>query len=352
MTDTRGEAIAAPSSTYRFAFTGTANAYFRIWAVSLALSLLTLGIYSAWGKVRKRRYLYAHTRLAGSGFDYRASPIAILKGRIIALALFGGFAAASRFSPVLQLGFILILLLLTPWIVVASSRFNARNTAWRNVTFGFDGGLAEAAKVLLGFGALAVVTFGLAFPYFRMRRARFLIERHRFGATPLHADLLAGGFIVAYLLAFLMLIGAGVIYGIAAAITVAVSGGAKASEVAPIAVFGPLAALYAAYIVVYAYVRARIGNLTLNGTIVGPLRCRSTLRARDLAWLYVTNIVAIIATLGLATPWVTIRMARYRAAQLALEGEADLETLAARSAPAGTATGSEVGDLFDVEVSL
>jgi len=338
------------SSTYRFAFTGTANDYFRIWAVSLPLSLLTLGIYSAWGKVRKRRYLYAHTRLDGSGFDYRAAPMAILKGRIIALTLFGGFAVGSHFLPAVQLAFFALLLLLTPWIVVASSRFNARNTAWRNVVFGFDGGLREAAKIFLGFGALALATFGLGFPYFRMRRARFIIERHRFGATPLKADLLAGGFIVAYLLAFLMLIGAAVLSMIATAIAFLmsrnVSGSGNGSPLVPLAV------IYTAYIAVFAYVRARVGNLTLNGTIVGPLRCRSTLRARDLAWLYISNIVAIIVTLGLATPWVTIRMARYRARTLALEGEAQLATLAAATAPAGTATGSEVSDLFDVDVSL
>ena len=84
---------APPLSILRFGFTGKTADYFRIWAVSLCLSLLTLGVYSAWGKVRKRRYLYAHTRLDGSGFDYHATPVAILKGRVIALLLFGGLAS-------------------------------------------------------------------------------------------------------------------------------------------------------------------------------------------------------------------------------------------------------------------
>ena len=169
---------------YPFEFTGRTSEYFRIWAVSLCLSLATLGIYSAWGKVRKRRYLYAHTRLAGSGFDYRAAPLAILKGRAIALALFGGFALAGHVVPQVQLALLALLALLAPWIVVASSRFNARNSTYRNVAFAFDGTVREAAKVLLGFGALAIVTLGLLWPWFRMRRARFIVERHRFGATP------------------------------------------------------------------------------------------------------------------------------------------------------------------------
>ena len=36
-------------------FTGIGWEYFRIWVVNMLLTLLTLGIYSAWAKVRKAR---------------------------------------------------------------------------------------------------------------------------------------------------------------------------------------------------------------------------------------------------------------------------------------------------------
>ena len=350
-----GETAAAVPAELRFEFTGRTAEYFRIWAVSLCLSLATLGIYSAWGKVRKRRYLYAHTRLDGSGFDYRASPRAILRGRAIALALFGGFALAGHFVPTMQLVLFALLVLLAPWIVVASSRFNARTTAVRNVAFAFDGTVREAAKVLLGFGAIAIATAGIAWPWFRMRRARFIVQYHRFGVTPFRADLEAGGFVVAYLLAFLMLVGTVVLTMVALGIaSIFMTAGTAAQEAPPtFVVIAPVIALYAAYLVAFAYLRARVGNLTLDGTSVGALRGRSTLRARDLVWLYLGNVVAVLATLGLAVPWVTIRMARYRAAKLALVGGADLASFAAAAAAgAGAATGSEVGDLFDVDVSL
>ena len=347
-----GETATAAPAELRFEFTGRTAEYFRIWAVSLCLSLATLGVYSAWGKVRKRRYLYAHTRLDGSGFDYRASPRAILRGRAIAVALFGGLALAGHFVPTLQLVLFALLVLLAPWIVVASSRFNARSTTFRNVAFAFDGTVREAAKVLLGFGAIAIATAGIAWPWFRMRRARFIVEHHRFGATPFRADLEAGGFVLAYLLAFLMLVGVVTIVGVTVGIVSATT--AAAGEAPPaFVVFAPVIAIYAAYLVAYAYLRARVGNLTLDGTVVGALRGRSTLRARDLVWLYLGNVAAVLATLGLAVPWVTIRMARYRAAKLALAGGANIASFAAAAgAGAGAATGSEVGDLFDVDVSL
>ncbi|TMG98330.1 MAG: DUF898 domain-containing protein, partial [Betaproteobacteria bacterium] len=130
-------------------FHGAQRRVFPDLVVSLFLSVVTLGIYSAWGKVRKKRYLYSHTELDGTGFEFRAAPLAILRGRVIALVLLGGFALSGHVLPIMQLVFIIILLVLTPWIVVAASRFNARNSAWRNITFGFDGGIQEAAKVFL-----------------------------------------------------------------------------------------------------------------------------------------------------------------------------------------------------------
>jgi uncharacterized membrane protein YjgN (DUF898 family) len=53
----------AALTTYRFDFTGRSGEYCGIWVVSLFLWAVTLGIYSAWSEVRKKRYLYPHTEL-------------------------------------------------------------------------------------------------------------------------------------------------------------------------------------------------------------------------------------------------------------------------------------------------
>ena len=52
-----------------FSFSGNASDYFRIWIVNLLFVLLSLGIWSAWAKVRKCRYFYGHTWVAGSNFE-------------------------------------------------------------------------------------------------------------------------------------------------------------------------------------------------------------------------------------------------------------------------------------------
>ena len=60
-----------------FQFTGSGFEYFKIWIVNLCLTVITLGIYSAWAKVRRNRYFYGNTQLAGDAFEYLANPISI-----------------------------------------------------------------------------------------------------------------------------------------------------------------------------------------------------------------------------------------------------------------------------------
>src|SRR5882762_2688388 len=93
----------APPAVEAFYFSGRGGEYFRIWIVNLLLSIVTLGIYSAWAKVRRTRYFYDNTNVAGTSFEYHGNPIAILKGRIIALVCIIGYQLSFRFSPALGL---------------------------------------------------------------------------------------------------------------------------------------------------------------------------------------------------------------------------------------------------------
>src|SRR6201999_3387822 len=85
--------------TLLFSFRGTGGEYFRIWIVNLALTVLTLGIFSAWATVRTRRYFRGNTFLGDHSFDYHASPVRILIGRAIALILLLGYNISVTFMP-------------------------------------------------------------------------------------------------------------------------------------------------------------------------------------------------------------------------------------------------------------
>src|SRR5258706_8822062 len=91
-----------PEVEYPFIFHGNAREYFRIWIVNLALSIATIGVFSAWAKVRRERYFYGNTWVAGAPFEYLADPINILKGRLIAVSLLIAYVLFGQFVPLAQ----------------------------------------------------------------------------------------------------------------------------------------------------------------------------------------------------------------------------------------------------------
>ncbi len=186
------------------AFTGNAREYFGIWIVNLLLSLVTLGIYSAWAKVRRKKYFYNNTLIDNVGFDYHANPVSILKGRIIAFVFFFCYSQSVHINPFLPLVFLLIFFLALPWLVVRGSIFNARNTSHRGLRFDFIGKISEAVKIYIGLGALAIFTLYLALPFLEQRRHTYLMNNHLFGKTPLEMKAKVNEFYQVYLMLFLI----------------------------------------------------------------------------------------------------------------------------------------------------
>ncbi|MES1194436.1 MAG: DUF898 family protein, partial [Opitutus sp.] len=124
-----------PRPAHGFVFHGEAREYFRIWIVNTLLTLLTFGLYSAWAKVRKRRYLRGNTELMGHRFDYRANPPRILAGNILVALMFLAYMVVGEVYPVVRFGALLVGLILLPWVVVRSLAFNAHNTTYRGMRF-------------------------------------------------------------------------------------------------------------------------------------------------------------------------------------------------------------------------
>src|SRR4249920_1556785 len=101
-----------------FRFTGSGGEYFRIWIVNLLLSVVTLGIYSAWAKVRRMRYIYGNTHLAGDVFEYHGQPLQILKGRLIAFGIFLIYILVSAVSEAAGKLLAIVFFFFVPWLAV------------------------------------------------------------------------------------------------------------------------------------------------------------------------------------------------------------------------------------------
>lgn len=347
-----------PPQTIRFSpeFSGRAGEYFGIWFVNLLLSIVTLGIYSAWAKVRTERYFYGNTRLAGASFDYLASPIAILKGRLIAYAVVIALLFSSQFSPGLYLVLLLAVGLLMPALIVLGLRFRARNSAWRGVSFRFDGGVGEAYGPFMAWPFFSSMTLTLLYPMMYLRQHEFVTEGHRFGVSRFAFKGMAGGYYGPYGIAAALVVAGFVGFIVLMGVVGVSSAAAGQSEAASAALgAGLIAAMLGLYLGIFAvsiFLRVRYANLFWNNARIGAHRFESSLRVRDMLWIYFSNTVAIVCTIGLAVPWAMVRLARYRAEHFSLLATGGIDDFIAASESRPGAVGAEMIDAFDTGVEL
>ena len=331
-------------------FTASGAEYFRIWIVNLLFTLLTLGIYSAWAKVRKKRYFYGSTRFDNSTFDYFASPRAILNGRIVAFAVFVVYAFAGDLYPMSRFAFWALALLLLPWLVVRALGFNARNSAYRGLRFDFTAKTKDAARVYIGMFIVVVLTAGLAWPWFVARQKAFVVSHHALGTTRLGCEVPARSFYWIYLRAGLLL--ALLVVPATAVVAYGIARLGLPDDLAWAAFLLPAIPGYAGYAAVYAYSQARTMNLLWNSTYGPGFRFSSSLSALRLAGIYLGNIVAAACSAGLLIPWAVVRTMRYRLEQFAVIVDGDPVHEASPALARVGATGQELGDFFNLDLGL
>jgi len=348
--------VAAGAQREYFSFGGTGSEYFRIWIVNLLLTVLTLGIYSAWAKVRRNRYIYGNTGLLDGRFDYHAKPLAILFGRAIAIAGLVIYVLAQSMWPLVAPFLALLLFALVPWLIVRARLFNMRYTSYRNIRFGFEPAYGESYRVIYWYGFLTIITLGIAAPYAHYKRNRFIVNNTRYGNLPLSMSEGSGAFFFAYFLA--MLAGAVIILPLlgffAGAVTSMQSenGGSPVSwlSVLPFIVGG------ASYYVIGKFLSAAVLRATVNASCVGEAHEQHQLGSdwslNQLLFIYVTNFFAMVCSLGLLTPWAQMREARYLMKNMWVDVRGDLKSVVARQTEDVSSLGEEIGDVFDVDIGL
>ncbi len=319
-----------------FAFHGSGREYFKIWLVNIILTILTLGIYSAWAKVRHKKYIYGSVRLNGAGFEYLADPVKILKGRMIAGVFLVLYSTLSNLFP--QIGFIFSLVLFpaVPWIVVRALAFNARNSALRNIRFGFSGRVKDAAKTFVLWPILVPLTLGILAPYAYYRQRKFIVENSSYGTTRFAFTATARDYYRLFLSASVPLV-------IGVCLVAAVI-----FFIPPLAVPAALAL----YLYLFALYSVKTTNLQFNSSQLAAHRFKANLRIKEYLALVVTNSLATALTLGLFYPWAKIRTLRYKFSRLSLITSGDIDTFIAGEQKQVGSVGEEMSDFFDIDIGL
>ncbi len=335
----------------RFQFVGTGGEYFRIWIVNLLLSIITLGIYSAWAKVRRERYFCAHTFLADSPFSYHGQPAAILKGRILAVLIVVGFNAVAQFAPLYSLLFLPVFLVAIPWAVRTSLRFKAANTSWRGVHFTFTASLKESFAVVYGWGLLNILTLGLTLPASIRRWHKYIFNNLSFGGKSFNLDPDLRGYYEPFVIPFILVAGS-----VAVMIVTAMNGMAEPDasvNALKAAVVGLAAGVYLVLpLIFFAYVNVRIRNHLCDNLLLGHHGLSSDMRTRGMLWVLAKHSLPTLLTLGLYLPVLQVALTRYRIEHLLLYPTGSIDDFVAERREEQRALGEELTDILDMDLGL
>lgn len=316
--------------THRFQFTGSGKEYFRIWIVGLFLSVATLGVYSAWAKVRRLQYFDRNTKLAGAVFDFDGKPVAILRGRALAAALLGVYYFAFGVSLAAGIAVVAGVLLALPSMMRASLRFRLRNTRYRGLRFSFGGTRGSFATYLtpvLMFLLPALLLAGdpsgravamvfLMWPLIHVGTKRHQHQNLAFGSSASTFNVPRRRFYDPYFKAISMgilaIMAAGLV-ALAVTLIVHLPFGTSAGAFASLTpAFVGLASAYLIYLLAGPYLQVRIANLAWSATAFEGVTISSRLKARGFVKLQVTNSLLTLLSLGLYRPFAVVRAYRYR----------------------------------------
>lgn len=355
ITDNPGEP--RPVQRYPIEFTGSGSEYFRIWIVNLLLTLVTFGLYYPWAKVRKLRYFYGNTHVAGHALDFHGDPKRMLRGFLLMAGLFFVYNLALKASPVAGGIAAVIFMSVWPALLRASMQFRLANTSWRGLRFQFTGSMKDAYMVFLvpvfviagafGLGVAAMATrnvggmvigvilmlgayFGaLPYAYYRFKK----YQHQHYACAQVHMQFRATfGEVFGV---WLKTLGVAVGMSMVAGILMAILGGAAAfnpraggNPIVPLVLsLGFVVAIYALPI---PYFQSRMQNLIWTQTGSRDLRFKSHLGFGPMLRQTLINWTLMVLTLGLYWPFAAIAMARLRLQAVTIHARIDLDTLVSR----------------------
>jgi uncharacterized membrane protein YjgN (DUF898 family) len=385
-----GPSAAAPSPNgYKLVmrFTGSGSEYFRIWIVNLLLTLVTVGLYYPFAKVRRLRYFYGNTQLGGEEFDFHGNPWKMLRGFLLMAGLFGAYGLASNMSPSAGLIALVLVAAKLTELFRASLQFRLANTSWRGLRFHFEGTLPGAYRALwpmMVVGVMYIGAFAFAapqpgqppkpnpvalaiggaggllamvlFPYFWFALKRYQHDHYAIGPVRTALRCGAGSFYGVYLKAFgISLLCVLPMVAVLVGLTMMLGPGrGKQSLALVLALPIVMGVCYLGLAVwVGSFINARLQNLVWNHTRSRELRFTSSLTVGALAKLTLKNWLLIALTLGLYFPFARVARAKLLLEALEVTTRHPPQVLtAALRGMRGDAAGDASADLLGFDVGL
>jgi len=389
-------------------FEGNGSEYFKIWIVNVLLVILTAGLYYPWAKVRNHRYFYGNTTLDGRNFEYHATGKQLFLGYIIAMVLFIIYIVIQQISPIGSLIVLGVLFIAIPWLVWRSLKFSLKMTSFSNVHFGFTGtlkqsyinfflyplvflcalyilpiGLTVALPMLSGVDTpswlslilpviilLSMIVAFYMFALMKKKNTSYILNGTRYGQGVFETTLETKKFAMILLrtlglsvliLGFIALLIGAVVYGTIGLESLMEMQNAmkdpqsmpeNIGSLIPI-IFTAYAAMILASMVIIAYSMTRQRSYVYEHTTLDDkITFASSLEARPLIWVMISNLLLVIVTFGFAYPWAKVRMTKLMVENTLVDTSYGFDDYITERQEEESSLGEQIGDAFDVDVGL
>ncbi|OTG85978.1 hypothetical protein B9T31_10335 [Acinetobacter sp. ANC 4558] len=332
----------------KFQFHGTASEYFGIWIVNILLTIITIGFYAPWAKVRRLRYFYGNTELIERRFDFTGIPSRILIGRLIAIGIYIGIAILSKYSVTIAVLGGLFIYAVIPWLVCATLRFRGRNSKFGNSRFYFSGTTKRAYLEFFKGLLITICTLGLFFPVLIWLFKRYYFNHLYIGQLKFNLRADWPVYMGAVYVPFLAFLGLLSCLGLISFLMSDFIPRLGIENVMIIAFVFYVTSLF----IIWPWMFARIFIATWKNITLSESCFQTSCREWRYTWIIFSNWIVKIMSIGLMTPWAEIRLYKYQVESLSLQLNNDPDTMFNRlqNNPIGVA--EEIADVFDFDISL
>ncbi|MDR2696201.1 MAG: DUF898 domain-containing protein [Deltaproteobacteria bacterium] len=346
-------------------FQARGSDFFRIILRNLFFTILTLGIYAFWAKVRRRTFLWRATRILGDPLEYTGTGKELLISFLIVMGCFVvlglGLMLLALLHPraalVMQMGMYVGLIYAVHFALYCSIRYRLTRTRWRGIRGNLGGSAAKYALKAFAYTLAVIGTLGMLGPWCTSRLVSLQMNDTFFGNRRFFFNGPARALYFAY---FVVLLASSVLVGVSALIAYFNLNIAEIVKAEPhpaagghmfLAAVAAYAALLIALRLVGSIYQAAFERWFFGHLSFGAMRFRSTLRAGALVKLYLGNILLLVCTLGLAYPWVRLRSLSVLLNCIDYQGDPDLERLLQDTMPAPK-RGEGLLDALDIDIAV
>lgn len=311
--------------TRQVTFHGEGAKLFGIYIVNILLTLVTFGLYYPWARAALLKYMYEESEFEGSRFTFHGTGKEMFIGFIKAIGIFLGLYCVllggilSQKPTFMMIGlavFYIGFLLLIPIAIHGALRYRTSRSSWRGIHFGYRGDRKEFLNMFIVGCIITLVTFGIYGAWLVIEIRKYIFKNLRFGNITFSYEGEGGAFfwlnVKGY---FLTLITLG-IYS-----------------------FWWVKDLFGYYV---NNIRMYQGDTRLT--------FRSTATAGGYFKLIVVNMLIIVLSLGLATPWAIVRAMQFVFANIHIDGPLDVDAIEQTEGDYSDATGEDLADMIDIGI--